>query len=64
MERTNYITRGVGYTALLAAVIEQANEDAKKATKRGNIAEAEDALRGIAEWKDEVESNLNFKVYE
>lgn len=64
MKRTNYITRGVGYTALLAAVIEQANEDAKKATKRGNITEAEDALAGIAEWKDEVESNLNFKVYE
>lgn len=64
MKRTNYITRGVGYTALLAAVIEQANEDAKKTTKRGNITEAEDALAGIAEWKDEVESNLNFKVYE
>ena len=60
----NYITRGVGYVALLAAVVEQAKEDIKKATKKGNFAEVEDAKRGIAEWAAEVESNLNFKLYE
>ena len=64
MEKTNYITRGTGYTALLAAIIEQAREDIKKATKRGDALEVTDALNGIAEWREEVESNLNFKVYE
>lgn len=64
MEKTNYITRGVGYVALLASVIEQAREDIKKANKRGDTAEVADALAGIAEWKEEVESNLNFRVYE
>lgn len=63
MENT-YITRGVGYTALLAAVIEQAREDIKKANKRGDTADAMDALQGIEEWKAEVEANLNFKIYE
>lgn len=63
MEKT-YITRGTGYVALLAAVVEQAREDIKKATKKGNLAEAEDAKRGIAEWAAEVESNLNFRLYE
>ena len=60
----NYITRGVGYVALLAAVVEQAREDIKKATKKGNMAEVADAKKGIAEWAAEVESNLNFKLYE
>ena len=63
MEKT-YITRGTGYVALLAAVVEQAREDIKKATKKGNLAEVEDAKRGIAEWASEVESNLNFRLYE
>lgn len=53
---TNYIMNGVGYTALLAAVIEQARHDAE----RGN----EDAAKGIEEWKEVVESNINFKIYE
>ena len=60
----NYITRGVGYVALLAAVVEQAREDAKKAQKKKDFEEAADALRGISEWAAEVESNLNFKIYE
>ena len=29
MEKTNYILNGVGYTALLAAIVEQARHDAK-----------------------------------
>ena len=53
---TNYIMNGVGYTALLAAVVEQARHDAA----RGDA----DALKGINEWKEVVESNINFKIYE
>ena len=60
----NYITRVVGYVALLAAVVEQAKEDAKKARKRGNMVEVADCEKGIAQWAAEVESNLNFKIYE
>lgn len=58
MENTNknYILNGVGYTALLAAVVEQARNDAK----RGDA----DALKGIEEWKNVVESDINFKLYE
>lgn len=63
MEKT-YITRGVGYVALLAAVVEQAREDIKKATKKGDMADVADCERGISEWAAEVESNLNFKLYE
>lgn len=55
MEKTSYILNGVGYTALLAAVIEQARKDAKKDP---------DALKGIEEWKEVVESDINFKIYE
>jgi hypothetical protein len=53
---TNYIMNGVGYTALLAAVIEQARHDAERGNK--------DAEKGIEEWKEVVESNINFKIYE
>lgn len=60
----NYITRGVGYVALLAAVVEQAREDAKKARKKGDMAEVADCEKGVAQWAAEVESNLNFKLYE
>lgn len=58
MENTNknYILNGVGYTALLAAVVEQARNDAQ----RGDT----DALKGIEEWKNVVESDINFKLYE
>ena len=55
MEKTSYILNGVGYTALLAAVIEQARKDSKKDA---------DALKGIEEWKEVVESDINFKIYE
>ena len=55
----NYITNGVGYTALLAAVVEQARHDSKKDNEDGK-----DALKGIEEWKQVVESNINFKLYE
>lgn len=60
MEKTNYILNGIGYTALLAAVVEQARHDAKSKNK----AEAEDAMQGIKEWQDVVESDINFKIYE
>lgn len=58
MENTNknYILNGVGYTALLAAIVEQARNDAQ----RGDA----DALKGINEWKEVVESDINFKLYE
>jgi hypothetical protein len=58
MENTNknYILNGVGYTALLAAVVEQARNDAQ----RGDA----DALKGIEEWRNVVESDINFKLYE
>lgn len=55
-KNTNYILNGVGYTALLAAVVEQARNDAAK----GDV----DALKGINEWKEVVESDINFKIYE
>lgn len=55
-ENTNYILNGVGYTALLAAVVEQAKNDAA----RGDM----DALKGIEEWREVVESDINFKIYE
>ena len=60
METTNYITSGTGYIALLAAIVEQARHDAKGKNK----ADAEDALAGIKEWRNEVMENLNFKIYE
>ena len=55
-KNTNYILNGVGYTALLAAVVEQARNDAAKGDT--------DALKGINEWKEVVESDINFKIYE
>ena len=58
---TNYITNGVGYTALLAAIVEQAKHDAIYGKTE---AEKQDALLGIAEWRQEVEADLNFKLYE
>ena len=58
---TNYILGGTGYTALLAAIVEQAKYDSTHSKDPADVA---DALAGIAEWKEEVEANLNFKVYE
>ena len=52
----NYIVRGVGYIALLAAVIEQARLDAKKGDT--------DAELGIEEWADIAAADTNFKIYE
>ena len=56
MEKTGYILNGVGYTALLAAVIEQARKDEQAGDK--------DATKGIKEWRDVVESDIHFKIYE
>ena len=56
MEKTNYIMGGVGYIALLAAIVEQARLDAKKGDK--------DAELGITEWADVVAEDVNFKIYE
>lgn len=55
-KNTNYILNGVGYTVLLAAIVEQARHDAN----RGDA----DALKGIEEWREVVESDINFKIYE
>lgn len=55
-ENKNYIMGGVGYIALLAAVIEQAKADAAKGD--------EDAVKGIEEWADVVAEDANFKLYE
>lgn len=52
----NYIMGGVGYVALLAAVVEQAKADAKKGDK--------DAEKGIKEWADVVEADMNFNIWE
>ena len=60
MEKTNYILNGVGYTALLASIVEQARHDAKSRNEK----DARDAMQGIKEWQDVVESDINFKIYE
>ena len=60
MEKTGYILNGVGYTALLAAVVEQARHDAKGKNEK----DAKDAMRGIKEWQEVVESDINFRIYE
>lgn len=52
----NYITKGVGYLALLAAVVEQARADARKGDA--------DAEKGIAEWAEIFEEDANFNLYE
>lgn len=56
---TNYIVSGVGYTALLAAIVEQARKDAAS-----NRKDAADAAKGIEEWRAVVEADINFKIYE
>ena len=63
---TNYILGGTGYVALLAAVVEQARKDAAKTNKTTGqpTADALDAMRGIKEWQEEVEADLNFNIYE
>jgi len=53
---TNYILGGTSYVALLAAIVEQARNDAA----RGDA----DAAQGIEEWKKVVESDINFRIYE
>ena len=64
MENRNYIMNGVGYTALLAAVIEQARVDEAKALKRGDMKEVADCEAGISEWADIAQSDINFNIYE
>ena len=63
---TNYILGGTGYVALLAAIVEQARNDSTKTDKTTGqpTADALDAMRGIKEWKEEVEADLNFNIYE
>ena len=56
MKKTNYITNGVGYLALLAAVVEQAKHDATKGDA--------DAEKGIEEWADIFAEDVNFNLYE
>ena len=57
---TNYITKGTGYMALLAAIVEQARHDANGKDR----ADAEDALLGIKEWQNIAVEDVNFKMYE
>ena len=52
----NYIMGGVGYLALLAAIVEQARIDANKGDK--------DAEVGITEWAEIAAEDVNFKVWE
>lgn len=52
----NYITKGVGYLALLAAIVEQARADARKGDA--------DAEKGIEEWAEIFEEDANFNLYE
>lgn len=56
----NYITRGTGYMALLAAIVEQARHDAKGK----NEIDAADAELGIKEWQNVALEDVNFKCYE
>ena len=75
--KKNYITRGVGYVALLAAIIEQANEDLETERKGLEMLRAmgkpDTECHGsaikvieadIKAWRDIVESDINFKIYE
>ena len=55
-ETVNYITKGVGYLALLAAIVEQARHDAAKGDA--------DAEKGIEEWAEIFEQDANFNLYE
>ena len=64
MENRNYIMNGVGYTALLAAVVEQARVDEAKALKRNDMAEVADCEAGISEWADRAQADINFNIYE
>lgn len=62
----NYITRGTGHMALLAAIVEQARHDAGKVDKTTGkpTADALDALQGIKEWANIAFEDVNFKMYE
>ena len=75
--KKNYITRGVGYIALLAAIIEQANEDLEAEKKALEKVRAEGRMdtechgsaikvieADIKAWRDIVEADINFKIYE
>ena len=77
MTNKNYITRGVGYIALLAAIIEQANADLKVEEERlawlmenrgydteccGNAIKC--IKNDIKAWQNIVEEDINFKIYE
>lgn len=75
--KKQYITRGTGYIALLAAIIEQANEDLEAERKGLEILKSMDkpdtechasAIKvieaDIKAWRDIVEADINFKIYE
>lgn len=75
--KKNYIVRGVGYIALLSAIIEQANEDiaTEKARLEHNLINSgydtdcsknaiKDIEAGIKEWADIAAADINFKIYE
>lgn len=79
MEKTNYILNGVGYTALLAAIIEQARKDANALRKELEIDDEcgfngknhimrlyklEEIEADIKAWRDIVEADIHFNIYE
>lgn len=75
--KKQYITRGTGYVALLAAIIEQTKEDLE-AEKKGleklrAMGKPDTECHGsaikvieadIKAWRDIVEADMNFKIYE
>lgn len=59
-----YITREVGYEALMSAIIEQAINDSMAVDKDGNkTADAMDAECGVMEWRKELEDLLLPTIY-
>ena len=58
MRKANYNTRvnGNPYVALMGAIVAQAREDANNTSR--SDADRQDALKGIEEWRNEMEISL------
>ena len=59
MRKANYNTRvnGNPYVALMGAIVAQAREDANNTSR--SDADRQDALKGIDEWKTEMEISVS-----
>ena len=59
MRKANYNTRvnGNPYIALMGAIVAQAREDANNTSR--SDADRQDALKGIEEWRNEMEISLS-----